>query len=75
MKDLEELKLAFLLKGDQERQKAKNKFLRECGHKIVEETPTAVAAATEASENEESKQAGINEKLKIVDKILREKRL
>lgn len=78
IKDLEELKLAFLEKGDEERNYAKAKFLRYCGHgKDEVKTPVATAQPEEdkkaSLEGEEALEAPVkasNDKLRLVEKII-----
>ena len=75
IKDLEELKLAFLEKGDEERNYAKAKFLRYCGHgkdevktpKVPEEEKKS---PLEGAEVLDTPVKAPNDKLKLVEKII-----
>ena len=61
LKDLDELRLAFLQKGDEERNNAKSNFLRECkrqrGEPVIEES----------SFKPEEQQEGVEEEKKNVN--------
>lgn len=73
IKDLQELKLAFLLKGDEDKEKAKSKFLRECRRARGEPEP----AEPKVLENEEEKVEALKvpeDKMKMVEKIIAMKR-
>lgn len=63
IKELHELKLAFFLKGDEERKMAKAKFLRECGREVPQEDE-------KNGENSEVSE----EKFKQVERILQSRR-
>ena len=79
IKDLEELKLAFLEKGDEERDYAKAKFLKYCGHKVEIKTPKAVQPEEDKKaleEGEEVSEAPVkvsSDKLRLVEKIISQK--
>ncbi len=63
IKELEELKLAFFLKGDEERKKAKAKFLKECGREVPKD-----------EENKGEEPVVSEEKMKQVERIVNNRR-
>jgi hypothetical protein len=77
LKDLEELKHAFLQKGDEEKQQAKSRFLKESrrARGIVDE-PAAAKEEEKGAEGEEAAptKTANADKLKIVEQIARMKR-
>ena len=74
IKDLEELKLAFLQKGDEERDLAKSKFLKESRRaRGVPHQETEEESKGSQSTKEEAIKAP-SDKLKIVEKIGQMKR-
>ena len=82
MKELKELKLAFVQKGDEEREAAKEKFLKDLRKRRGEYQPAEPKKLDDENEGEkeEEKKAESNverapeDKLRLVEKIIAMKR-